>query len=463
METQSTKRRKSFRISPGQVIPLSFLALILFGTLLLMLPFAAAPGGKHDFVTALFTATTSVCVTGLVVVDTYSNWSLFGHLVILFLIQIGGLGVITVTYLLLSGFRKRRFSLSDRILVQNAVGLDTTIGLFAFIRKVVAGTFFVEGIGALLSCFVLVPEFGLVGGIWRSVFHAISAFCNAGIDIIGPDSMARYAENPLMLITTMMLIVLGGLGFVVWFDLIGDLKTGIRKHFSVKQIFKRAGEHTRLVLLLNLVLIFGGGLLFFLLEWGNPDTFAKLSPGGQVLGSLFQSVTLRTAGFTVPPQGNFRDTSLLVSYLLMFIGGSPIGTAGGIKTVTFFLMMLNVLSYIQGKDEIVLFKRKISEELMRKASAITGVSFIVCMLMTLLLMVFEPVGLRDALFEVISALATVGLTRGLTPQLHVTGRLLIVLCMYLGRIGPISMALFFVKAVPHTNRISFPEGNYHVG
>ena len=454
--------RASFRLSPVHVIPLSFLLAIAVGTLLLLLPAATAEGAETDFLTALFTSTTSVCVTGLVVVDTYAHWSLFGQIIILILIQLGGLGIVTAVSMLML-FLRRRFSLRSRTLLLDALNLDSRLGLMSFLTRIFKWTLLVEGLGALLYCFAFVPRFGVVKGIWVSLFTSISAFCNAGIDIIGPDSLHGYAGSPLVLGVTMALIVLGGLGYIVWFDVGRCLRDGIRFRYSPRQAVRRLGEHSRLVLRLTLGLILLGALLIFLAEYRNPDTLGAMSPGEQVLNSLFQSVTFRTAGFYAVPQEKLGAFSCLVGYLWMFIGGSPIGTAGGVKTVTMFLVFANALSYARARKDTTLFRRKISDELMQKAAAIVMISFFTLFVSALLLLAFEPVSMMDGLFEAISAVATVGLSRGLTVSLGTAGRIVIIATMYLGRIGPISMALFLARPKPGRNSVTYGEGKFYVG
>ena len=449
------------RLSPLHIIPLSFLAAILAGTLLLLLPWASS-GRPTDFLTALFTATTSVCVTGLVVVDTYAHWSLFGQVVILILIQLGGLGIISVISLLLMLFH-RKISLKNRTLLRDAMNLDSVSGTLRFLLHVVRGTFLVEGIGALCYAFSFVPAYGWSKGLWYSAFHAVSAFCNAGIDLLGPDSLIRYASDGYVLFVTMILIVMGGLGYVVWFDVQHTVKKSLRRRYSPRQMLARFSEQSRLVLLLTFFLILIGTVVVFLAERTNPETLGGMSLPDQLMGSLFQSVTFRTAGFAAIPQDKLTGVSCMAGDILMFIGGSPTGTAGGVKTVTFFLVFLNVFSYISNRDSAVIFKNRVSEELMRKAAAIVFVSLASTLLLTMALMAVSSVSMEDGLFEICSAIATVGLTRGLTPNLNAGGKWIVIAAMYLGRIGPISMALFFSRAKPEKNLIHFADGRFFVG
>ncbi len=453
---------KEIKLSPVQIIPASFFIAIIVGTCFLMLPISSAMGTATDFLTALFTATTSICVTGLVVVDTYAHWSLFGQFVILVLVQIGGLGMIAIasTIMLLT---RKKFSLTDRILLRDAFNLNSNNKLLEFLVKVLKGTFIVEGVGAILYSFVFIPEFGVRKGLWSAVFNSVSAFCNAGMDVIGPNSMGNYRGNPLVMTVTIMLIILGGIGFVVWFDVIERAKEGVKKRFSPATVVGRLSEHTKLVLSFSLFLLLSGTLFFLVLEYGNPGTIGGMGFGGKLANSFFESVTLRTAGFTTFPQENLTIGSCVVAYIYMFIGGSPIGTAGGIKTTTFFLLIMNVRSYLRNQDDKVIFNHRVSEESMRKASAVVFVSAGAVILLTILLSVVNPVPLEDALYEVVSACGTVGLSRGLTSSLGSLGRLTIIIAMYLGRIGPISLIALFSKNSTDSNKIKYSEGVFYVG
>ena len=462
MKRHQIVRVRSRALSPVHLIPLSFLAAILAGTLLLWLPFSTASGQHTGPLTALFTSTTSVCVTGLVVVDTYAHWSLFGKIVILFLIQLGGLGVITVfsTLMLILG---RKFTLSDRTLLSETFNLDTRSGLLIFLRRVVASTFLIEGIGAALYMIRFIPQFGFVRGVWYSVFHSVSAFCNAGLDILGPDSLCPYADDAFVLGVTMALIVAGGLGFVVWFDLLTSFSSLLHPKDPKRRGRLRLSEHTRLVLHLTTVMIVVGAVIVYFAERRNPATVGNMPVGRAIWNSLFQSVTFRTAGFSTVPQQSLTDVSCLAGYLWMFIGGSPIGTAGGVKTVTVFIVFWNAVCYIIKRPSTSIFYRRISEGMIRKAAAIVVISFLTVLTMTGLLSAVTDVSIQDAVYEIISALATVGLSRGLTPTLNAAARLIVIVSMYLGRIGPISMALFFANVRSRGRRMEYAEGRFYVG
>lgn len=445
-----------------QLIPFSFLAAIVIGALILMLPISSASGDWTSPLVALFTATTSTCVTGLVVVDTFSYFSVFGQVIILGLIQIGGLGIITVISMIML-ITQKKFSLGDRKMLQDSLNLNTDVGILKILIRISKDVFKVEAVGALLYAISFVPEYGVGRGLWYSVFHSISAFCNAGIDIIGTRSLMDYKSNPLVMCTTMILIVLGGLGYVVWFDMSENIKAGIRHRFTPVQIVKRFNEHTKLVLSVTGALIVTGAVFFFFAEYRNAGTIGELSLFDKIINSFFESVTLRTAGFCSFPQQNMTDFSCVMSYFLMFIGGSPIGTAGGVKTVTIFLALMNVISYIREDNQTVLFHHRATEESMRKATVIVSVAAFTIIVLTLLLIVTNPINLQDGLYEVISASATVGLSRGLTSSLNTVGRIIIIVAMYLGRIGPISLAIFFAGRKNHKTKCRYTEGNFFVG
>lgn len=453
--------RRKFRPTTTQMITLGFLAAILIGTGLLMLPFATVSGEETSVLTALFTATTSICVTGLVVVDTYAHWTLFGQIIILLMIQIGGFGVITLYSLLMIALKKR-FSLKTRVLIQDYYNLDSIHGLIKFLLKVVKGTLIVEGIGAILYAVVFVPEFGL-RGIWIAIFNAISAFCNAGMDVIGNRSLIPYQSNLLINLLTMGLIILGGLGFVVWFDLGDQIKAWKVRKGNPFRILKRLGVHTKLVLWLTLFLILTGAALVLIFEWDNPQTLGELPVGQKILAAFFQSVTFRTAGFATIPQEGLTSSTCLLGCIYMFIGGSPVGTAGGIKTVTICVIVMNVISFIRNRTETVVLDRSVSLKLINKANAIATVHLAMTLILTIALMQTAKVPLMSALYEMFSATGTVGLSRGLTATLSNAGRVLVIIGMFLGRIGPISMAVFFNVGRSDQNDLKYASGHFIVG
>lgn len=454
-------KQKFFRFSTTRIIALGFLSAIIIGTLLLMLPIASKSGEVTPIQDAAFSATTSVCVTGLTTVVTANHWSLFGHIVMLILIQLGGLGVVTFTtaiYLILG----KRVKLSDRLVIQDAYNIDTLSGIVRLTKRIMKATFLVEGIGAILYSIQFVPEFGLIRGIWYSIFHSISAFCNAGIDLIGTESFIPYRDNVLINITTMGLIVLGGLGFPVWWDLLDLSKRALKKEFPLVTFFRRLSLHSKIVLGFTLILIILGSLCTMVLEYNNPATIGELSFGQKLLASSFQSVTLRTAGYITIAQQNFKDSTSIIYILWMFIGGSPSGTAGGVKTVTFAIILLSTISIIKGRKNIEVFHRRISDQYLRKGLSVIVISFTVLFVMTVTLATVQGSNLLDTLYETTSALATVGLTRNLTASLTTIGKVIIIITMYLGRIGPITMMLAF-NARKYVGEKSLPEGKILVG
>lgn len=423
-----------------------------------MLPFSSATGQSVPYIDALFTATTSVCVTGLVSVPTVTTWSTFGQIVILILIQIGGLGVITI----LSGLMillNQRIGMKERILIQDAFNLNTMSGMVQFIRKVLKGTLIVEGVGALLYMMVFVPEFG-IRGIWISVFNAVSAFCNAGIDILSENSLMDYATHPLVLSTTNTLIILGGIGYVVWWDVLRVTKN--YKQLGLK-CFQRCTLHTKIALSTTAVLLMSGTVLFFIFEYSNPMTMMNYSLFDKLQASFFQSVTTRTAGFATFPQENLTNASAMISLLLMFIGGSPVGTAGGVKTVTIAVLVAAALATIRNEEETVLFDRAIAKKAISKAVAVVFVSFAILFVSTVLLAVVTNADMLDIIYETVSATATVGLTRNLTSSLNLWGKLIIIVTMYLGRVGPISLIIAFNTSKENKNIIKYPIEEISVG
>lgn len=451
---------KKPRLSTTQLITLGFLAAVLAGSLLLTLPVSSASGEMTPYLDALFTSATSVCVTGLTVVDTFSHWSLFGKIVILLLIQLGGLGVISFTtgIMVLIG---RKITLKDRLLLESAFNLDNLSGLVRFLGKVFKGTLLIEGVGALLSMPVFCPRYGL-RGIWISVFHSVSAFCNAGIDILGPNSLEPYVNNVWLNLVTMALIILGGIGFIVWWDVLrvaglvrrGEIRRGL--------FWQRLGLHTKITLFTTAVLIVGGWLLFLVMEWDNPETLGSLNPATKTLAALFQSVTTRTAGFATVPQSGLRTESVLLSVVLMFIGGSSVGTAGGVKTTTIALIFLSTASVVRGRETVTAYRRTIPDKLVRRASAIVAISLTTLLVSTALLSLFQVGNLDDLLFETASALGTVGLTRGVSAQLGAAGKILLSCCMYFGRVGPISLAIAFAYR-KDKGITAYPEQNITIG
>lgn len=455
------KRFFEIKMTTTRIIVLGFLGGILLGGFLLWLPVSSKAGLDISFVDALFVATTSLCVTGLTPVVMAEQWSYFGQAVILFLMQFGGLGVITFTTMVLLMLGKR-ITLKERILIQDSYNLDSISGVVKLTKRIVKGTLLVEFFGALIYAFVFVPQYGIADGIWKSIFHAVSAFCNAGLDLVGGNSFIVYQTNVIINVTTMLLIVLGGLGFPVWWNVLDVLSRAKRKEIFWRDIVAKLNLHSKLVLLTSVVLVFGGGVLILLLEYNNTATIGTLSFGNKVMAALFESVTLRTAGFQTIPQEGLTEASTLLALILMFIGGSPSGTAGGVKTVTMLILILSMLAAVKGTDEVRAFRRKISDNYVRRAVAVIVVFFVALIAAAMALSITEEGSFIDILFEATSAMATVGLTRGFTGSLTTAGKWIIIAAMYLGRLGPITMALAF-NAKKYEGKKTYAEGKVIIG
>ncbi len=450
------------QLSTTQVIALGFISAILIGAVILSLPVSSASGSFTPFTDSLFTSATSVCVTGLVVVTTATHWSLFGQIVILVLIQLGGLGIVSFTtgIMMVIG---RRITLRDRMLLEDALNLDTLKGLVKFLKRIFKGTFIVEGIGAVCYSFVFIPRFGIIKGIWYSVFHSISAFCNAGIDILGSNSFVPYVSNAWINIITMLLVITGGIGFIVWWDVINNIKKLVQHEYTLKMAVKKLHLHSKITIITTFFLITVGALVVFALEYNNPATIGNMGFFQKIMASFFQSVVLRTAGFATFSQAGLNSSTVIVCLFLMFIGGSSIGTSGGIKTTTFAVLFLSTRATIKGSTHLVVFNKTIPHKTVQKALAVTVVSLTALLIATFALHLVEGGSLLDATFETTSAVATVGLSRDFTASMGTFGKLIITFCMYLGRIGPISMVIFFNRQQQGSKYFSYPHEDITVG
>ena len=443
------------RLSPAQVMVLGFSGVIFLGGLLLALPIASQDGNSIGFLNALFTATSAVCVTGLIVADTATQWTLFGQIVIISLIQIGGLGFMTVTTMLALIIKKKIY-LKERLLIQESLNQFDLSGLVRLTKYVLLITFIIEGFGALLLSTVFIPQFGLLKGIWYSIFHGISSFCNAGFDLMGGVSgkysnLVSYVDNITINITICSLIVLGGLGFPVILDI---LRTRRFSKFSV---------HSKIVLTATSILIITGTLLILAIEYNNPDTLGNLSTKGKLLGALFQSITTRTAGFNTLDLTKLNQASTVVMIILMFIGASPASTGGGIKTTTLAVLILTVKTFIVGKEDVEVYNRRISYSLVNKAIGIFFIAITIVVTATLILTIFEPkFDVVQSLYEVVSALATVGLTIGGSFNLTALGKVVIMLCMFIGRVGSLTI-LIAIAARGNKQIIRYPEEKIIIG
>lgn len=445
------KRIDNLGLNPAQILVMGFAALILIGATLLNLPAASLDGKSIGFIDSLFSASSAVCVTGLVVVNTAAHWTLFGKIVILILIQIGGLGFMTMATLVALILGKR-ITLKTRLIMQEALNHSTLSGLVKLTKYIIISTATIEGIGAILLSLKFIPKYGVATGIWYSIFHSISAFCNAGFDITG-SSMEPFVDSFIVNITLSLLVIIGGLGYTVYLDL-----TSTRK-------FKKLSLHTKVVLAISGILLLSGFILFFILEFNNPDTLGGLSFKGKILSSIFQSVVPRTAGFNSVNMANITNASAFLIILFMFIGGSPSSTAGGIKTTTIGVIVLSIVSVIKGETDVQIFKKRIPNEIIFRALAVVGIGFLIVTSVTMILTITEEGhSFLDVVFETVSAFATVGLSRGLTPELSVIGRIIITITMFIGRLGPLTMALAFAnKRNEKKGHVRYSEGKIMVG
>lgn len=420
-----------------RIIAVGYLMVILIGTLLLMLPFSTSAGESTGFLTALFTATSATCVTGLVVVDTATHWTTLGHVIIMIMIQIGGLGFMTMGVFLAMVLRKR-ISLRTRGLLQESMNYMQMGGVIRLVRTAFRGTFLIEGIGAVLLTARFIPVFGATKGIWYGIFHSVSAFCNAGFDLMGEysgeySSFVEFYGDVLINTVVMVLIILGGIGFFVWSDL---KKNGLH--------WKRYMLHTKITLASTAVLLIAGTVLYYIFESGN--LLAGMSLKDKMLAAAFSSVTARTAGFNTIDTGALTNASKLLTMLLMFIGGSPGSTAGGIKTVTALILVMYVWSNLRDSKGVNIFNRRLDDDVIRKASNVVVISLLMAVISVIFICFKQPsLPVEDVMFEVFSAIGTVGMSTGLTRDLSLASRIVIILLMYCGRIGSMSFALSFTE------------------
>ena len=446
--------RKKFRIrlSHTQIIALGFLIIIIVGTLLLLLPAASRDGRSTSFVDCLFTSTSASCVTGLIVTDTASHWTLFGQIVILILIQIGGLGFMTfITFFFI--LMRRRVGLQERQIMTESINSSNVGEILGLTRVILIGTAIFEVSGAALLSIRFIPRFGALKGIWFSIFHSVSAFCNAGFDILGSGgksvSLTEYADDPLVNIVVMLLVIIGGLGFLVWDDL--------RRH-GFK--WKRYRLQTKCVLFMTAVLVLGGAILFFVFE--KNYTGAGKTVGERVLAAFFGSVTARTAGFNTTETAELSGPSTVLNYILMFIGGNSGSTAGGVKTTSVLVIVVFAVCGIRREHGANIFGRRLHEDSLRQAVYIVAANLSAVLIATLVIGAIQPFPLDKLLFETFSAIGTVGISAGITSSLNTGSRMVIILLMYMGRVGSVSfgLALLEKKARPP---VTYPTEQIIVG
>lgn len=447
-------KKRKLRLMPTQIIAITFAAIILVGAVLLSLPAASRNGESCGFLPALFTATSATCVTGLVMFDTFSQWSGFGQTVIISLIEIGGLGFMSAASLVVFVFR-RKVGLKQRMLMAQALSVDDMAQVVKLQKWVLLGSLTVQLVGAVVLLLHFLPDHGFKQALIWGVFHAISAFCNAGFDIFGSvepgASLITFNHDPVVLITLMALVVIGGLGFFVWEEL-----ARVRR-------FKKFSVYTKLVLITTAVLLVGGAGLILLLEWNNPATLGNMPWGQKILNAFFQSVTLRTAGFVSVDQAGLTDAGKVVSMLLMLIGGSSGSTAGGIKTVTVVVLVLFIWARARGKRSVNVFRRTIPGEKIMDAMTISFIMMALAVAGGIIISATSPVSFLDGLYEAVSALATVGLTAGVTTQLCVAAQLMIILFMYFGRVGILTISLGFMMGDRAEERFRYAYTNLLIG
>jgi trk system potassium uptake protein TrkH len=439
--------------TPVQILAIGFAAIILIGATLLTLPMASVSGEATPFIDAIFTSTSAVCVTGLVIVDTGTYWSYFGKTVIMSLIEIGGLGFMSVTTLvfLLLG---KRITLKERLIMQEAMNSNSLQGIVKMAKYILLFTFTVEITGAVLFSTQFIPKFGIAKGIYYSIFHAISSFCNAGFDLMGDfNSLTGFADNAVVILTVSALVVVGGLGFYVWVEI-----------YNCTSI-KRMSLHSKVVIYMTLVLIVGGAIFMYLFEMNNPSTMQGMSIKGKFLSSIFASITPRTAGFNSISTVDMTTAGKFLTIILMFIGGSPGSTAGGIKTATVVVLFMTVVSVARGREDTEIFKRRINKHLVYRAFVIAAVALTLVIVVTMLLSITEPGGVpfEHLFYEATSAFATVGLSLGLTTNLTIGGKIIISLTMYAGRVGPLTIILALANKKFKSGNIKYPEGKILIG
>ena len=457
-------RRKARRAkwNTVRIISIGFFGVILLGSLLLWLPFS-----NHQpirYIDALFTAVTCVCVTGLVTVVPAAQFTVAGKVILLILIQIGGLGIIacvTAFFFLL----RRQITVRERMVIQETYNADSIGGIVGMVRRILIGTFTVEGVGALFYAVQFVPEYGLLRGIRYSIFHSVSAFCNAGIDLLGDNSLADYVTNPLLNFTTISLIIASGLGFTVWWDLGKRFKLIFQKKLSFGRFYRTLHLQSKIVLVTTGILLVGGTFLIFLFEYDNPASIGKLTLGQKLMASLFQAVTTRTAGFFTVDQAAFTNGTAMLCLFLMLIGGSPMGTAGGIKTTTLAVLVLSIITNLRGKKDVEVCGRKIRSSYVRSALVVAGMAVSVLFVSLLAFFAVMPdAPFIDVLYELTSAVGTVGLSRGLTSVLNTPAKWIVIFTMYIGRIGPLTLGAAVVsRAQKKSEKVHLAEENIMIG
>lgn len=449
---QNDINAKKWRPTYTQIIVFGYFIIILVGAALLTLPISSKSGNWTNYFDSLFTSTSATCVTGLILFDTYTHWSIFGQIILLILIQIGGLGFMTMITTV-SVFTGRRVSLHERKLLMQSAGNTKLSGMILLVKQILFGTLIFEGIGAVILTTRFCPEFGLVRGIYYSIFHSVSAFCNAGFDLMGiiePNSSLTYFQNdPVINITISALIVIGGLGFMVWNDI-------MKRKFDIDHY----SLHTKIVLSTTVILIVSATVLFFIFE--RHGNFSSLSMPEKWIHSFFQAVTPRTAGFNTTDLSTLSESGTLLTIVLMLIGGSSGSTAGGIKTTTFIVIFLTAVASSRRNRYVNIFKKRLSEQTLNQASAIATIYLTAVIISTMFMCAFEPFSFTNILFEVSSAIGTVGLTTGITSMLTPASHMILIFLMFAGRVGGLTLMLVLAEKRDQVS-IKRPHENILIG
>lgn len=442
------------KLSISEIIVFSFMIVIAIGTLLLWLPVAARNGKSNGLLTAVFTATSATCVTGLSLGDTYSQWSIFGQVIILILIEVGGLGFMSIASFFFFALRKR-FDMKSMLIMAQSIGAENLQDVVRIQKKIIKGGLLVETIGALILAVRFSSWYSIPKSIWLGIFHSISAFCNAGFDILGfitpGSSLIEYQTDKIIILTLSLLIIIGGIGFIVWDDF-----TRVRNP-------RKWTAYTKIVLITTSILLIAGTVFYFILEFENKKTMGNLATSDKLLNAFFQAVTTRTAGFASIDQAGLTETGKILTILLMFIGGASGSTAGGLKVATFTVIILFLISRMRGRDTISVFNRKISNTHIMDALCLFGMMTILSFAGTIIICGTTDFRFIDSLYETVSALATVGLSTGVLSGMNLIAKLLIIVYMFFGRIGILTISMGFLQKSNKVEHYKYPEMNLPIG
>lgn len=471
------EKAKRIKLTAPQILVLGVIVSILIGAILLKLPISNCNGKSTNFIDSLFTATSAVCVTGLSTIVPAEQFTTFGKIILMCLIEIGGIGFMSFIALLLL-IMKKKIGLSERNLIKESLNQNNNKGIVKLIKKIFIYLAIIEIVGALVLAIRFIPEYGVQTGIFYSIFHSISAVCNAGFDIIGNSSLIKYQNDGLISITIMLLIIIGGLGFTVWDDIVNATKKVFSKKIAISKILNELSTHTKIVLVTTLILLISGAMFTFFLEKDNIQIMKNDNLAQKILKSSFYSTTLRTAGFETIDSTELTTATKFISLIYMFIGGSSGSSAGGVKTTTFTIIVLMVVSYLKGNENTVIYKRKIPEKILKRAIVIVSVSIFVVIISIMGLSITEDlqaekilpevetstrnIEFLDIFFEVFSAFGTVGLTLGITTKLSISGKIIVMLLMFIGRLGPITISYAVLRKSNNKN-VNYAECDLLVG